>query len=131
MIQIEVHTHFVEEYSRLFTDAFDFKIIEEKSGWAHLTHFGVADLMFFDATRAVDGESHWEIANNENLGKGIEIVLLTNDIIKVRKVVESYGYRCSPDRRPPWGSVEFLFNLHEGYLVRAKQKQLPQPASLK
>jgi len=122
MIQVEIYTSFVEEYAKLFAEAFDFKIIVEKLGWAHLTHEGVSDLMFFDSARAIDGESHWEIKDNDVLGKGVEIVLLTNDISKVRMVIESYGYQCSPDRRQPWGSIELLFTLREGYLVRVKQQ---------
>jgi hypothetical protein len=121
MLQLELYVNDIDETASLFTSVFDLVVIEEKPGWRHLRHSANYDIMLFAPATNVDGESHWPLPENGAGGAGIEIVICTSNVADKVVAVRSLGYNCSDLRFPPWGSIEFLFRLREGYLLRIKQ----------
>ena len=45
MVQIELYTEYLDEYSDLFISALKFELIERKSGWRQLRHPAYFDIM--------------------------------------------------------------------------------------
>lgn len=121
MLQLELYVADVDEVTKLFTSVFGLTVIEEKPGWRHLRHHTNYDIMLFTPTLDVEGETHWPLPKNGTGGAGIEIVMCTTHIADKLTAVRELGYKCSELRYPPWGSVEFIFHLKEGYLLRIKQ----------
>lgn len=121
-LQLEIYVDDVESTALLFTSVFDMVEIEEKPGWRHLRHAAHFDIMLFTPGLNIYGESHWaSLPENGMGGVGIEIVICTTEVAEKQIAVRNLGYKCSDLRFPPWGSIEFLFHLKEGYLLRIKQ----------
>jgi catechol 2,3-dioxygenase-like lactoylglutathione lyase family enzyme len=120
MLQIELYVLNLDRTCALLTSVFGLKVIEEKPGWRHLRHSANYDIMLFAPTRNQNG-GQWALPMAGTGGKGIEIVLCTLDVSGKLKRVREFGYECTNLQYPPWGSVEFIFHLDEGYLLRIKQ----------
>lgn len=121
MLQLELYVYDVDETASLFTSVFDMIVIEEKQGWRHLRHSANYDIMLFSPVTNIEGESHWQQPEPGTGGAGIEIVVCTSAVVQKRKAVCDLGYECTDLRFPSWGSIEFMFHLKEGYLLRIKQ----------
>jgi catechol 2,3-dioxygenase-like lactoylglutathione lyase family enzyme len=121
MLQIELYVADLERTRQLFTSIFGFCVIEEKPGWRHLRHSANYDIMLFAPAQNRHGESHWALPTPGTGGTGIEIVICTRNVKQKLQSVRENGYKCTDLRYPPWGSIEFIFQLEEGYLLRIKQ----------
>ncbi len=121
MVQIELYTEHLDEYAALFSKLFSFSLIEDHHGWRQLRHPSYFDIMLFSPSKNKASESHWELPEPGTGGKGIEIVICVPELGNIRDEIADSGFECSEVRHPPWGSVEFLFRLKEGYLIRVKQ----------
>jgi len=121
MLQLELYVNDADDTARLFTSVFGMAVIEEKQGWRHLRHSANYDIMLFAPATNVEGESHWQLPALGTGGAGIEIVICTGAVVDKRTAVRELGYKCTELRYPPWGSIEFMFRLREGYLLRIKQ----------
>jgi hypothetical protein len=121
MVQIELYTENLDYYSDLFSSLFDFELLEDKPGWRQLRHPAYFDIMLFSPSQNKFGESHWDLPEPGEGGKGIEIVICVPELGNLRNGIINRGFECSIVRYPPWGSAEFYFKLEEGYLIRVKQ----------
>ena len=51
MVQIEMYTEYLDEYSDSFISALNFELIEKKSGWRQIRHPAYFDIMLFSLRR--------------------------------------------------------------------------------
>ena len=121
MVQIELYTEYLDEYSDLFISALKFELIENKSGWRQLRHPAYFDIMLFCPAKNQSGDSHTVLPVADEGGRGIEIVICVRALTGIRDKIIFRGFECSETRYPDWGSAEFFFKLKEGYLIRVKQ----------
>ena len=75
MVQIEIYTEYLDEYSDLFISALKFELIETKSGWRQLRHSSYFDIMLFCPAKNQSGDSHSVLPVADEGGRGIEIVI--------------------------------------------------------
>ena len=121
MLQVELYSSDVEQSASVLCAMFGMDVIEAKPGWRHLRHRALFDLMLFDPLVSRDGESHWPDAEPGTYGSGTEIVICTDEVSRRREIALTLGLRCTELRYPPWGSIEFMFRLLDGHLIRVKQ----------
>ena len=121
MLQIELYVSDVDKTRVVFDNVFGMVLIEEKPGWLHLRLRKNFDIMLFSPEQNLSAESHWPLPSPGSGGKGIEIVICTSDVPAKLDAVRQLGYQCTDLRYTPWGSIEFIFHLEEGYLIRVKQ----------
>jgi hypothetical protein len=120
MLQLELYVNGVERPAELFTKAFGLTVREARDGWRFLRSSENYDIMLFDPNVIHEDTTHWPFTDKLD-GAGIQIVLCVESAAAKRQIVTELGYSCSELYHPPWGSVEFTFQLQEGYLIRVKQ----------
>jgi hypothetical protein len=123
MMQLELYVSGVERAERLFSEAFGYRAEQASAGWRFLSHPTKPAIMLYDpeAIPEANAHSHWQASELNQAGVGIELVMLTDDATALHTKVTDLGYTCSALYTPPWQSLEFTFNLPEGYLIRVKQ----------
>jgi hypothetical protein len=124
MLQIEIYTNHIAEYTRLFQVGFGFELVENIPSFRKfITSPGTeSELMLFDPSQNPEGENlHWDINTTQKQGVGIEIVLLVKHLAVVRENILKLGYTPSEIITKPWGTIEFDLILPEGYFIRVKQ----------
>ena len=77
--------------------------------------------MLFAPSNNKSGENQWALPETGEGGKGIEVVICVAELADIRDHVMDCGYECFDIQHPPWGGVEFFFELQEGYRFRIKQ----------
>jgi len=121
MIQIELYVRNVEEPADIFTRIFGFKEIENRLGWRNVQYKDAYQIMLFDPLTNKEHETDWIFPEPDKTGIGVQIVIGVEDAAEKRDQLKDLGYRCSPLHKAPWGTLEFIFNLKDGYLIRVKQ----------
>ncbi len=118
-LQLELCVAHVEKIAHMFEEVFGMYSIENSPGWCHLRHPKHYDIMLIAPTISRSGKE--DLPDPGTGGMGLEIVICTKGIPEKRTALQHRGYPCSELRYPPWGSVEFIFTLQEGYSIRVKQ----------
>ena len=120
MLQIELYVKDVEDTARMFVSVFGLTLFVESPGYKHFKHPNHCDIMLFNPSQNEEGDGNWPMPDG-NGGQGIEVVLVTNQSSQKLQAIRALGYKCSELRETPWGTIEFTFQLKEGYLLRIKE----------
>ena len=121
MLQLELYVADLDKTCAVFEEVFGLSLIEEKPGWRQLRHPKNFDIMLFSPLPDRIGDGNWSLPARGTGGKGIEIVICTTNVHIKLDSVRKLGYHCTDLNYTPWGSIEFIFHLAEGYLIRVKQ----------
>ena len=122
MIQIELYVRDIPAVQELLTSVFQCEVYLEKTGFVHLKYQDIYTLMLCDPSICPEGVFHWDVSGEAECGRGVEIVLcIDSGLDDKHRMIEQMGYVCSDIRETEWQTREFVFHLHEGYLLRIKQ----------
>ena len=122
MIQIELYVDGVEAPARLLTEVFGFEEIENRPGWRNVEYKGLYQIMLYDPRRNEEHKAEdFMPAHDGKAGQGMQMVISVADAKAIRPAVLQQGYNCGDLHDTAWNTLEFIFSLAEGYVIRVKQ----------
>ena len=74
IVQIEMYTEYLDEYSDLFISALNFELIETKFRWRQLKYPVYFDIMLFCPAKNQSGDSHSILPVADEGGRGLRLL---------------------------------------------------------